>query len=398
MPTRLRRLLTADRLNHTYMFFFSLQFSIAFWVIFLRSRGLSFVAIGLLETIYHIAAFLAEIPTGIIADRWGRRTSLILGAVAALLSSALTLTTRSIPLLAVAFALAALSNAFHSGAFEAIVYDELVKEGKENEFTRKLGRLNGTFLMGSAIAAVTGGIVAEIALMLLYILNMAAEFLSLVVLTFFPEPKKNSPIHQTSPWIALRESLAFCRENRRIIGLFLLSGFIGACTTTTLFYGQSYMREASVPLALIGTLGLLTGLAAFLPARAAHTVEAKLGWRNSLMGGFILIGGALIMIGFLPRLSGFLPQLALLGGFLFYNAVYECLYPIISNRLNSMIPSERRATLLSANGMAFSIFMMLVFPFFGWLGDHTGLSLGYMIIGASVVSLGGFLPFLQRKS
>lgn len=394
--TRVKSFFSPNRLNHTYMFFFSLNFSFAFWVIFLRSRGLSFVAIGLLETIYHVTSFFAEIPTGLIADHWGRRTSLVLGRAASVLAAVLTLTTRSFPLLAVAFVLSALSNVFHSGAFEAIVYDELVKEGKEQEFTRKLGRLNGTFLIGGAIAALTGGVVAGIALALLYILNIASDLLALVALSVFPEFKPTHGIHSVGPWTALRESVDFCLENRGIIGLFLLSGFIGACATTTLFFGQSYMREASVPLALIGVLGMLTGLAAVMPARAAHAVEAKLGWRSSLGVGTILIGGTLILIGFMPRFSGPLPKIALLVGFLFYNAIYECLYPIISNRLNSMIPSSRRATLLSANGMAFSIFMMMVFPFFGWLGDTAGLSWGYMIIGGSVILLGVLLSLLQR--
>ena len=64
-------------------------FSQAVWVLYLAARGYSPFAIGLFETCFHIAKFVAEIPTGIFADLVGRRASLIVscavGAVAMLL-------------------------------------------------------------------------------------------------------------------------------------------------------------------------------------------------------------------------------------------------------------------------------------------------------------------------
>src|SRR5215472_8746391 len=56
----------------------SLLFTSAVWIIYLASRGYSPLAIGLFETIFHIAKFVAEVPTGIFADLVGRRKSLVL--------------------------------------------------------------------------------------------------------------------------------------------------------------------------------------------------------------------------------------------------------------------------------------------------------------------------------
>ncbi len=57
------------------MALFSLRFTEVFWVVFLRSKGLSYAAIGLLETVFHISSLACEMPTGLIADRWGRRSA-----------------------------------------------------------------------------------------------------------------------------------------------------------------------------------------------------------------------------------------------------------------------------------------------------------------------------------
>src|SRR6476646_7615401 len=51
------------------------SFTQAVWVIYLYSRGFSPLAIGLFETAFHVAKFLAEVPTGIFADLAGRRKS-----------------------------------------------------------------------------------------------------------------------------------------------------------------------------------------------------------------------------------------------------------------------------------------------------------------------------------
>src|SRR5579859_3317186 len=56
----------------------SLLFTSAVWVIYLASRGYSPLAIGLFETVFHIAKFVAEVPTGIFADLMGRRKSLVI--------------------------------------------------------------------------------------------------------------------------------------------------------------------------------------------------------------------------------------------------------------------------------------------------------------------------------
>src|SRR5215208_383461 len=54
---------------------------LAVWVIYLQQqRGLSLSQAALIDVTFFVAAALAELPTGIVADRYGRKPSLIAGA------------------------------------------------------------------------------------------------------------------------------------------------------------------------------------------------------------------------------------------------------------------------------------------------------------------------------
>ena len=50
-------------------------------VLFFAGRGLSFTEITLLNTVYAVTAALFEVPTGALADRWGRRRAMVLGSL-----------------------------------------------------------------------------------------------------------------------------------------------------------------------------------------------------------------------------------------------------------------------------------------------------------------------------
>lgn len=378
----------ASVLNHGYMFLFALRFSEAFWVIYLRSRGFSFAAIGLLETIYHIANFTAEIPTGIIADRLGRRNSLMIGRITCLCTALLMLSANSLPLLALTFALWSLGGAFHSGAYEALVYDNLVEQGRAGSFTQMWGRLNGTYLAGASLAAVTGGIVAQAtALKMLYYLSMGVDLLALVVLLFMREPVIHG--HRTESMLShVAESIRVLRENPRLTGILLFSGALGACVATARMFGQSHMQQAGVPLSVIGAAGTIANLIAIGPTLVAHKVQARLGGGLSLRLGILGAGVPIVIVGLLGAPHRWTGRALLVVFLLMAGAAYECIYPIISDRLNAMIPSAQRATVLSADGMIYSVCMMGVFPLFGVIGDKVGLRWGYLGLGALITVSG----------
>jgi MFS family permease len=378
-----------------YTFLMSLSFSEALWVIYLRELGLSFAAIGLLETVYHIAAFTGEIPTGWIADRFGRKASLIAGRVLSIASSVLMLTARSKFGFAIAFAIGALSNTCHSGAFDALIYDDMKLDGRERNYTRFAGLIQSLALVASSLAVVVGGIAAQRALKLPYILSIAAAVAALLVL--FPMRERQSPEvsrrarQKVSLKRDLSELVATVRE-RSLFGLMLLWAAVDLLTHSLQYYGQGYMGEMSIPLPAIGAVGMVGSLLAATVTPFAHVVEARLGKRRS----FILLGGAVACVVTVAGLLGRGSQIArslVIVTFPLAAALGSVLSPLFSDSINALIPSERRATILSIANMVFSLAMMVVFPLVGACGDAIGLSWAFTAMGggALVVLVGGLI-------
>ena len=79
------------------------------WIIFLIQRGFSLVEVGLAETVFHIASFLFEIPSGAIADLFGRKKAMIASYLCMILSAVLTVAAWNLPSLCLAMTFTALS-------------------------------------------------------------------------------------------------------------------------------------------------------------------------------------------------------------------------------------------------------------------------------------------------
>lgn len=110
-----------------YLFTFLSRFDLThgIWMLYLASRGLTLFQIGIMETIYHISSFLMEIPTGAIADIYGRKVSRILGRLSTIIATLIMIYGGETIHFAISFFFVALGNNLESGAGEALIYDSL---------------------------------------------------------------------------------------------------------------------------------------------------------------------------------------------------------------------------------------------------------------------------------
>jgi MFS family permease len=104
-------------------------------------RGLPASDFGLLKSIYYFAVMGAEVPLGVVADRLGRRTTLLLGALANSGACLLYATGASFAAFAVAELLFALTTAMQSGADSALLFDAYAADDRAHEFPRAMGAL-----------------------------------------------------------------------------------------------------------------------------------------------------------------------------------------------------------------------------------------------------------------
>lgn len=104
------------------------------WVAILAARGFSLVQIGFAETIFHITSLIFEIPSGILADVYGRKNMLLVSQIMALVGNIIMALSGGIEMVCLSMIFVALSFNFASGSGDALAYDSLKSEKQEAKY------------------------------------------------------------------------------------------------------------------------------------------------------------------------------------------------------------------------------------------------------------------------
>ncbi|MBQ5484423.1 MAG: MFS transporter, partial [Lachnospiraceae bacterium] len=130
----------------------------ASWVTLLAARGFTTIEIGLAESIFHTASMLFEIPSGAIADVFGRKKVLFASRIAAILSSLLMILSDSFFMIGIAMVISALSYNLASGTREALAYDTLKQADIEKEYNRFAANDMVIYQISSSLATLLAGV------------------------------------------------------------------------------------------------------------------------------------------------------------------------------------------------------------------------------------------------
>ncbi|MBT4431841.1 MAG: MFS transporter, partial [Nitrospinaceae bacterium] len=128
-----------------------------FLILAFREKGLSFFQIGLLIGFREVCVNLFEVPSGAVADLYGRRRAVIFSLSAYIVSFLIFGFAASLAALFGAMFAFALGDAFRSGTHKAMIFDWLREQGREDEGVRVYGFARLWSKMGSALSVVIGG-------------------------------------------------------------------------------------------------------------------------------------------------------------------------------------------------------------------------------------------------
>lgn len=366
----------------------SMQSSI--WVLYLAYCGMNLMQIGLLEGIYHVTSMIFEIPSGAIADLLGRKKSMLISQVLIAISCILMLGPKSFYVFALSFFIQAIGNNFTSGSEEALVYDSMKEIGEEERYIHVNGRINMIIEGSQASATVIGGILAEYSYVACYMTSVVIMILALIPILLMTEPvirKEESQREELSFKRHFQLCFSILKSDVRIFKIIVYFSAIFATNTLLFFYSQQYFYDFGCNKIGISIIMFFSGLASCLGAITSAALYKRFGIRLAKVGAGI-IAVSIACFG----LSNF--YLAI-GAFMISNYFNSMLYPIQSNSLNQLIPSEQRATLISVNSMFFSISMVVVFPVVGALADSFGLPITFF--GLGILLFAGAIGTMQIK-
>lgn len=351
----------------------NLTFTQGVWVIYLAIHGFSPFAIGLFETCFHVAKFLAEAPTGIFADLVGRRLSLIVSALLVVVAELLFLAPTP-AMIVLSFALQGIAFAFRGGADSALLWTLVERSGDEKRaarYSRLFSRMFVIVLLMQTAGVATGGFLLNIGQATPFIFTSLSSALAILPLLALPEQRAHAT-HRNHPLAHLREGLRAVWRDPTLLGLLALSGLTAGVLTTIGYYTQLYYHSIGFSLA---TIGLLLAIPVVPDALFAAATPRIMGWLPRRWVLAIFVGAE--MLGLLA-LATRVPILALVGYLGLLHVGDSVLYPAISTYLNERSPEAQRATILSLETGLFSAIMIVLFPLFGFGLNYIDFSLAYL--------------------
>ncbi len=331
------------------------------WVAILAARGYSLVEIGIAETVFHIVSLMFEIPSGVLADVFGKKKMLLASTLMAMVSDVVMILSFNLFTVCLSIGFRALSYNCSSGSGDALAYDSLKLAGQEEDFERYESNQMTIYRVCSGLSTLCAGFALQIGHRLAYGTSLITGAVQLIVLASLKET--NQPQEKTAQSIGKRlagcfsESIRFIREVRSALGLMFCNSFVGAVDILLLFFLQAKLPERGIPAWALGLALLLMELGGVVGSRLILKFP-RVSYRK-----VFAVTALMVAAGFLAEHSS-LYWVMMLGGFL--SAVGDDALQVRTNAiLQSMFPSEQRATLTSLESFTFSVIMIVLSPLAG---------------------------------
>ena len=383
-------------INYLFTMLLNLGLVRGVWMIYLASRGFSLLQLGILEATFHIVSFIMEVPTGSVADLWGRKTSRIVGRLVSTVSLALMFYSQSFALQLVGFSITALGYNLESGAGDALVYDSLLVMDKQDTYMSVLGKQEIIAQTAAVIAFLLGGWLAVHSYGIAFALSMAVCLASALLSLGFTEPpmehSNNQQKHEvigfgksiiSSMHSQVVDSVRIMKKRPRIGFLIIFSELLFAFMVCLFFYLQNFLTQQGFSEGLIGVVFAIHALISGFTSFKAMKIERKMGQKGVLVTMPLLLVLCLWGVAISPWPIVFYVLTGLIEGILIVT---------VGDYLNRLIPSAQRATILSFQSMAFSMFMIALFPLVGWIGDRYSLHRSFLVM--SVLGTLLCIPYL----
>lgn len=367
-----------------------------FWLgiwIFYYLRFTNYAGIGIIETIFIITITLAEIPTGAIADLFGKKKTLILAFIFEVIGSFMMAATPNIQILALSVFIMCIGGAFYSGTLDALIFDTLKESGNEDIYDKKISNINTISLLAPAICGGIGGFIYQINPTWPFYANAFGYCIGLIATFFLIEPHIDSVKFSFNGFISqttqgLKELFKTSRVKRQTIMLLFVGFFIViASEMLNSFLAVDFGFSA-------GGLGILWSAIMIISAIASQlTPILKKIIKPNLL---IILIGTIVAITFLVS-----PIIGIvLGGIsITLRSSFEGIFGnLASITINENTDSKFRATTLSTFNMLKNIPYVLSAYFIGSISDKLSSKTTAMYLGVLLLIFLFVQLFFTRKN
>ncbi|MDH8679772.1 MFS transporter [Fusibacter bizertensis] len=398
-----------------YGFFKNLKFFEPYLLIYLLGMGLNLFETGLLFAIREGITYVFEVPSGIIADHYGKKKELLICFAFYIISFVFFFYGEGFPILAIAMIFFGLGEAFRSGTHKAMILSYLEHKGWYEHKGYVYGRTRSFSLLGSSLSAFLSILfVLQLPalrwIFLICIIPYLLDFLLIMSYPDFLDERRETEKSIKAFWkLSILQVKSVFKNNVLNKVILSASSYDGIFKTI-----KDYIQP------ILSMLLLAAGAGAIFSLDGDQSLKIYLGL---IYGVFYIFSSyvskniykltkkwnAVIVFERLYDMMGILLIFLAIAVFfkhlVFAIGIYFVLYllmdarrPVFVDVSSDYMDREHRATVLSIESQFKALFMVIFSPVFGFIADQYSISVLFFGIGVLLLIANRFLSIEKVKS
>ncbi len=378
-------------------------------ILFFREMGLSFLAIGTLYAIRDLSTNFLEIPTGIYADAFGRRKSMIMAFISYITSFVFFYLLRGYYFYALAMVLFAFGDAFRSGTHKALILEYLRINKMEDVKVEYYGHTRSASQMGSAISSLiaAGLVFYSGSYRYIFIASTVPYLLDLINLSTYPK-ELDGELAKVQKGTILKQMRSTLKN---FIGIFTdfkaMTAILNSSTFSSFFkvtkeYLQPILKMFALSLPIFVVMSsqkrtsLIVGIVYFIiylltsfASRYASKISKRFKNLPTAINVTYIIGAVFLSIAGIS--TRYHIQLLSIAFFLVIYVLENFRKPMNVSIISDMISHKTMASGLSVESQVTTTTMALSAPILGALADRFGVGLALTIFGGIMLIVSFFV-------
>lgn len=391
-----------------YGFFRNLRFFEPFLIIYLLSMDLSLFYIGILYSIREITNYIFEIPSGVFADHYGKKTELALCFALYIISFVLFFIGEKFYVLCIAMVFFGLGEAFRSGTHKAIIMSYLEEKDWFSLKGFVYGRTRSFSLIGSSVSSFVSVVflLSFGKLRLLFLFCIVPYIIDFALILSYPKRfnERHAGTFTFMDFVrATAAQIKSISKQKAVMKTVVSSSMFNAVVAGIKDYIQPILqaiilassitiiknlsRDDTLSIYLAAIYGVLFLLSAFA-SRNVHRLEKRIA-SPRLMHIFMDILGIVLLL-----LALFVQIDALYVIILLYFIVYilkDARRPLFVDTIGDIMKKKQRVTTLSVESQFRALFMAVFAPLFGFIADAFSIPILFVVIGILCLVLNRFV-------
>ncbi len=360
--------------------------------LFYLDNNLTITKIAFLGVIWNLIRIILEVPSGILADKWGRKKALIISSIFAILQITLLIYSGTYTHFFIASIFSAISYSFLSGTNTAIFYDTLRQIKKENEFEKLWARQHIYQQIPLIISFISSGFLYKISNLLPFQLSLLFLIASLLVVFTFKEPEYHKQIEEVNVFTHFTQSMNHIFKNNFLKTILIFTILFSIGSDLSYGYGQIYLKQLAFPVVLFGIAYMFKSLLVTIAANFTSKLRQKISYSNLFALQIISITALLyIMV---------LTKNYFVGAACFVLIAVPHGFFIISKSsyIHKHTKSHHRATVDSMFSFMVALVILILEPITGYLADLYTMKFPFLLIAILLSAYSIYYILFSRKN